>query len=84
MPFVIVFHNSIPLKYCNSALYSENKRYVLLKKISTRWELVFCNQLNSISKQNATLNIIKLGIIHVIFKMSLYVFRRCFDVHATR
>jgi hypothetical protein len=34
MPYVFVFHyNSILPKYCNNALYSENKRYVLLKKI---------------------------------------------------
>jgi hypothetical protein len=33
MPYVFVFHyNSILPKYCNNALYSENKRYVLLKK----------------------------------------------------
>ncbi len=32
-PYVIVFHNnSILSNYCNSALYSENKRYILLKK----------------------------------------------------
>jgi hypothetical protein len=31
--YVFVFHNNSTLpKYCNSALYSENKRYVLLKK----------------------------------------------------
>jgi hypothetical protein len=32
-PYVIVFHNNSTFSnYCNSALYSENKRYVLLKK----------------------------------------------------
>ncbi len=31
-PYVFVFHNNSTLpKYCNSAMYSENKRYVLLK-----------------------------------------------------
>jgi hypothetical protein len=34
-PYAFVFHNnSIIPKYCNIALYSENKRYVLLKKTS--------------------------------------------------
>jgi hypothetical protein len=33
-PYVIVFHNnSILPKYCNGALYSENKRYILLKTL---------------------------------------------------
>ncbi len=32
-PYVFVFHNNSTIpKYCNSALYSENKRSVLLKK----------------------------------------------------
>ncbi len=40
MPYVFVFHyNSILPNYCNNALYSENKRYVLLLK-KNLWVLV--------------------------------------------
>ena len=40
-PYVIVFHNNSTLpKYCNSALYSENKRYVLLKKIFLQYDIM--------------------------------------------